>query len=991
MDVGREILSSLTIFSKYAKFLPDKGRRETWDEIIDRYNEMLIKKYPKLENEIKENSKYIRDKKILPSMRALQFAGVALEVNNARGYNCCFLPIDSVYSFSETMFLLLGGTGVGYSVQRHHIEQLPVIVAPGKKRKYLVEDSIMGWADAVKVLMKAYLEGSFMPDFDFRAVRQKGARLVTAGGKAPGPEPLKLCLIHIQAILDRKVVGESLSSLECHDILCHIANSVLAGGIRRSAMIALFSHDDEEMITCKYGTWWETNEQRGRANNSAVLERGKVGKEEFDSLWKRVEASGSGEPGVYWTNNKDWGTNPSLRAGTKVWTSKGIFPIEQLQDQEFTVTNLNGQKSPAKCWLSGKNQELWEITLKGNHKYYATKEHEWAIKNSDGSFNKVKSPDLITGNLLPVVQKSDLGFGSIGTYREGFLAGWQIGDGWTTLRKEGYLQQGLVCSKIDGINDMLILALRDLGINANFSDRGSTLELNTCDKNWNNFQKQFEYSFKSEGLPKTIWNKASESFRKGLIDGLFSSDGNVETGVKKRLTFTSKHKSLITEVAELLGFYGIKTSIKKSFITLNDKQFVRYDLRITGENNIKHFRSIFNLSVSRKQQILDSYTWKKTKTDDNSTIEVISVVKSDLKEDVWDISVKDETHCFQISHSITGNCCEIGLRPYQFCNLCEVDVSDITSQEELNNRVGIAAFFGTLQAGFTDFHYLRPIWSKTTRKDALLGIGMTGIGSGEILKYDLEIAAHLAKITNAITSELIGINEAARITCIKPSGTTSLVLGTASGIHAWHAPFYLRTMRFGKNEDVAQYLSIMHPEICEDDVLRPHDTLCVRIPVKAPEGSIFRTETAIDTLERVKKFSQEWIKFGHIDGDNTHNVSATISIDKSRLYNVDKGFVGAQFILKDGSIQFVNRKIDEWEKVGEWMWENKNVYNGLSVLPYFSHSYKQAPFEDITELEYLNRIGQLKYIDLKNVIEGDDNVEFGQVASCAGGACSIEN
>jgi ribonucleoside-diphosphate reductase alpha chain len=615
MDLGLDALSKITVFSKYAKYLPEQKRRETWDEIVDRYQGMMIKKYPKLENAIVSSAKMIRDKKILPSMRALQFAGPAAEVNNSRIYNCCFLPIDSLHSFSETMFLLLGGTGVGYSVQKHHVAQLPAITKTGKKRHYLVEDSIMGWADAVKVLFKAYLEGKFMPEFDFRSIRQKGARLITAGGKAPGPEPLKICLSHVQAILDRKQEGEHLTPLECHDMLCHIANSVLAGGIRRSAMIALFNHDDEEMITCKYGTWYELNEQRGRANNSAVLERGVVGEEEFNALWKRIEASGSGEPGIYWTNNKDWGTNP---------------------------------------------------------------------------------------------------------------------------------------------------------------------------------------------------------------------------------------------------------------------------------------------------------------------------------------------------------CCEIALRPYQFCNLCEVNVSDVTSQEDLNERVATAAFFGTLQAGFTDFHYLRPIWQKTTQKDALLGIGMTGIGSGEILKYDLEIAAHVAKVMNSMISNVIGTNEAARITCIKPSGTTSLVLGTASGIHAWHAPYYLRTMRFNKNEDMAAYLMVNHPELCEDDVLRPTDTVCVRIPVKAPEGSIFRTETAIDTLERVKRFSLEWIKPGHINGDNTHNVSATISI------------------LEDG-----------WKEVGEWMWTNRDVYNGLSVLPFFGGSYQQAPFEDITEEEYTNRVNSLKSIDLTKVIEMDDSVDFGQVAACAGGACEI--
>jgi len=644
MDLGLEALSNLTIFSKYAKFNSELKRRETWDEIVDRYVDMMIKKYPKLEESIVKSAELIRQKKVLPSMRALQFAGVAAEVNNARIYNCCYLPIDDYRSFSETMFLLLGGTGVGYSVQKHHVEQLPSIIKQStyKQRTWLIEDSIMGWADAVKVLMKFYFEGGSKPKFDFRAIRHKGARLVTAGGKAPGPEPLKICLTHIDAVMERKEDGEKLTPLECHDILCHIANSVLAGGIRRSAMISLFSHDDEEMITCKYGNWWELNEQRGRANNSAVLERGSVGQEEFQALWKRIEASGSGEPGIYWTNNKDWGTNP---------------------------------------------------------------------------------------------------------------------------------------------------------------------------------------------------------------------------------------------------------------------------------------------------------------------------------------------------------CCEIGLRPYQFCNLCEVNVSDIENQIDLNDRVSVAAFFGTLQAGFTDFHYLRDIWKKTTDKDALLGIGMTGIGSGEILKANLKIAANTAKVVNSMVSAMIGTNEAARITCIKPSGTTSCVLGTASGIHAWHNPYYLRTIRFGKSEDIAAYMMVNHPELCEDDVLRPTDTLCVRIPIKAPEGSIFRTETAIDTLERVKKFATEWVLPGHISGDNTHNVSATISIDSNRKYIVGPNIYGSMEytpVIDEGDGH------TEWQAVGTWMWENRESYNGLSVLPYFGGSYQQAPFEDITEEEYNKRIATLHSLDLTKVMEIDDNVEFGQVAACAGGACSIE-
>ncbi len=165
MDLRLKALSDITVYSKYAKFKPELKRRETWEEIVDRYQDMMIKKYPKLEESIIKSAELIRLKKVLPSMRALQFAGPAAEVNNARIYNCCFLPIDDYKSFSETMFLLLGGTGVGYSVQKHHIENLPPITTPGKKKTYLIEDSIMGWADAVKVLFKAYMEGKFLPSF----------------------------------------------------------------------------------------------------------------------------------------------------------------------------------------------------------------------------------------------------------------------------------------------------------------------------------------------------------------------------------------------------------------------------------------------------------------------------------------------------------------------------------------------------------------------------------------------------------------------------------------------------------------------------------------------------------------------------------------------------------------------------------------------------------------------------------------------------------
>ena len=436
MEVSTQILSNITVHMKYARFVQQKNRRELYTELVDRNKKMHLKKYPKLKSEIESAYKYVYDKQVLPSMRSMQFGGKPIEVAPNRIFNCAYMPIDDARSFGEIMFLLLGGTGVGYSVQRHHVEKLPEIVKPSGKRtyRYLVGDSIEGWADAVKALIMSYFRGTSKLRFDFSDIRPKGARLVTSGGKAPGPQPLKECLLKLEGMLEAKENGDKLSPLEVHDMVCYIADAVLAGGIRRAALISLFSAEDDEMIGCKAGPWWEKNPQRGRANNSIVLMRHMITKEFFNDIWDRVRASGAGEPGFYFTYDKDWGTNP---------------------------------------------------------------------------------------------------------------------------------------------------------------------------------------------------------------------------------------------------------------------------------------------------------------------------------------------------------CCEIALRPYQFCNLTEVNVSNVTSQEEYEDRVRAAAFIGTLQASYTDFHYLRPVWQRTTERDALIGVSMTGIASGAVLDLDMKAAAKVVKEENIRVSALLGINAAARTTCVKPAGTTSLTLGTS--------------------------------------------------------------------------------------------------------------------------------------------------------------------------------------------------------------------
>jgi len=230
MTKEQEILSDITVYMKYAQYIPELKRRETWVELIDRNKSMHVNKFPELKEEINQAYQFVYDKKILPAMRSLQFAGIPMELNNARMFNCSYQPIDDYRAFSEGMFLLLSGCGYGYSVQKHHIDKLPEIKRPSKNKRYLVGDSIHGWSDAIKVLINAYFTGKSKPLFDFRDIRPKGARLITSGGKAPGSEPLKRCLFEIEQILDGKKDGEKLSSLECHSIMCHIADSVLSGG-----------------------------------------------------------------------------------------------------------------------------------------------------------------------------------------------------------------------------------------------------------------------------------------------------------------------------------------------------------------------------------------------------------------------------------------------------------------------------------------------------------------------------------------------------------------------------------------------------------------------------------------------------------------------------------------------------------------------------------------------------------------------------------------
>lgn len=665
---GRKVLSDIICLIKYAGLLKEKHRRENWQEIVARNEEMHLKKFPQLADEIRKWYRGVYDFKFLPSMRSLQFGGKAIEANNARIYNCGYAPISDIDVFGEIMYLLLCGCGMGYSVRKHHISKLPAVVArTDVVVRYQIADSIAGWGDSVKELVRSYLVTGNTVEFDYSLIRPEGAPLVTSGGKAPGPEPLRASLENVRNILDQVVPGTQLSSLQIHDIMCHLSNAVFAGGIRRSAMIVLADPDDEEMITCKSGDWWKDNLQRSRANNTIVFLRGQATRAKFLEIWKRVQESNAGEPGIYHSNSVDDGANP---------------------------------------------------------------------------------------------------------------------------------------------------------------------------------------------------------------------------------------------------------------------------------------------------------------------------------------------------------CNEAALAPWTFCNLVEINADDIHTQAELEERARGATFISTLQASYTDFVYLTPRWKKATEADALIGVSMTGIASGGVMKLDLARAAEVVVEENKRVARLIGINSASRTTLNKPAGTVSLLLGTSSGLHAWHGPQYIRRVEVNKSEEIYGFFMKRAPELVEDDLfsctqyilyvgkvsledgapkitrdtdrpatlisksdpiysyyqkqtpelLEPVPSSATKaklcFPVVAPEGAIYRDESALDFLERVKKINLEWIRPGHVRGSNTHNASATVSIKK-----------------------------DEWDAVGEWLWENRDNYNGVAVLPYDDFVYQQAPHEDCSMEKIIEMEKALEKIDISEMVEEEVHIDFIQEVSCSGEKC----
>lgn len=625
--------------SKYARYLPELQRREVFDETVARVEMMHQRRFadiPELRAHIARAFDAVREMRVLPSMRSMQFGGKAIEVNHNRQYNCSATLIDRPRVFAEAMFLLLSGCGVGYSVQFEHVEKLPPLadVNPKKVIHHVIEDTIEGWANALDALINGFI-GGYHVEFAYHLIRKAGSPLKTSGGRAPGHQKLKLALDRVRGVLEG-AQGRQLRPIECHRILCHAADAVLSGGIRRSAMICLFSLEDSELMNVKSDRSWYAREPwLQNANNSVVLKRDEVKEKQFKRIFSMTR--NYGEPGVLFVSDYSHVTNP--------------------------------------------------------------------------------------------------------------------------------------CAEI------------------------------------------------------------------GLDPVLVHADGTTSTG-------------------------------------------------------------------------------------------------------------------------------------WAMCNLCEINAAKLQTREDFVEAAWAATLIGTLQASYTDMPYLGKVTEAIVRRDALLGIGMTGMQDSPAIACAPDLQREVAQMIvewNAEWAKLIGINPAARTTCVKPSGTTSLELGNVgSGIHPHHARRYIRRVTADELEVVFQAFRAVNPHMC---VRRPDGKWMLEFPVEAPDGATLKEDLSAERfMEIVRSTQQNWVVPGMTRKSAvpglSHNVSNTITV-----------------------------RPDEWAFVADYLWKHRDSFTGVSLLPDDGDTiYAFAPFEAVRteaqERRWNELVAHYKPVDYLSVLEAEDGTNLTGEAACAGGACA---
>lgn len=897
--------------------------------------------------------------------------------------NCTSTHIDRAEVFGELFYILLCGAGAGFSVQKHHVAKLPKIGERKKQAKqFIPDDSIEGWADCVDVLLSSYFVGGGKhPEyegrkvyFDLSKIRPRGSK-ISGGFKAPGPEPLRRALDLIEYLIQGLILkGEkSLKPIHVYDIIMYIADAVLSGGVRRSATICLFSPDDQDMLKAKTGNWMEENPQRKRSNNSALIVRDELTLEQFKEIMVSVKEFG--EPGFIFASSKEHAFNPCVTKDTWVTTENGARKVEDLINKGKQKVLINGEyhDTTEHGFVQTGVNIIQKVTLDNGSELRLTDNHK--VMTTEG-WKEVK--DLTSDDYIMLSNNSNRDIGELNnkSFSEGWLIGNLIGGG--TFDSKGAVWRYWGDEK--SLNETCSQYLSEIGLDTKINrdyDNERLMKEHVVKNDFisiysSRFADYISAKYGVKRNSKTInesLEKSSDSIVRGLVSGLFDADGSVYGGPKNgiRVDISSNDIEMLKSVQRIMNRFGVPSKISQSrpagWSTLPDgkggeKDYwakAVYVLYVSGKTNCERFFNVFepkNIVKSQKfEDILSMYTKNNYNNVKSFMTKIVNIARDGV-EAVYDCAVPKVTS-FEANGIHVHNCVEVGMLPvwhnvdgttesgWQGCNLTEINGGKCNTLEDFIAACEAAAILGTLQAGYTDFKFIPDTSKKIFEREALLGVSITGwMNSPDVLfnEKNLEKGAKHVLAINEKIAAIIGINPSARACNVKPSGNASVILMTASGIHAEEAMKALRHVTINKESEVVQLIRKMNPYMVEESLHSSGRTdYTVAFPIIAKEGSITKKDiTAIEFLEKVKLVQQTWVEYGTrkercVDDTLRHNVSNTVTVGKN-----------------------------EWDDVTNYLFDNRYSFAGVSFMGEFGDkAFAQAPFAEILmEDEIVKRYGR---------------------------------
>jgi len=931
----------------YARFLDKEGRREDWPETVARYRDFFLPRVPAAkQHEFRKVCAGIESLEVMPSMRALWTAGPALERENLAGFNCAGVAIDHPKAFAETLYLLMNGCGVGFSVERQFINHLPEVPHSLQKsdRVLPVPDSKEGWARAFGDLIKALYAGE-IPEWDLSKVRPRGAKLKTFGGRASGPGPLD-ALFRFTVATFREAAGRKLYSVECHRICCKIAEIVVVGGVRRSACLSLSNPSDDRMRSIKSGQFWETMPELAMANNSAAWTE-KPSAEIFLGEWLALIKSKSGERGIFnrasaryiaalngrRDPNHEWLCNPCCFSGdTRLLTATGYERFDALAGKSVTIVNSDGRQTPGRVWSSGERAVV-KVTFAGSpgvpgQTVVCTPDHRFML--ADGS--ECQALDLAGKRVMPYLARRGV------ASRADFLAGFILGDG-ALPRLASPSHRGLE----------VYLGAKDGDVADYFGVRTGpwySVEAAEAAEKWG--------LLATRAPGRELPDAANEDF----MSGLWTANGCV---VRKHCRAALKTTSRRLADAVLAW---LKDRDVHAYVTVNKPKVVSfangdfpckesYGVNVAGARNLAKLSTVVRFLQEYKMAALEETVLEHAPF-------VRSVKPCGLRE-VFDFT-EPETHWGVVEGLVVHNS-ETLLRPQSLCNLSEAVVRPGDSLEDLQRKVRFATILGVVQSTLTKFGFVRREWRRNCEEERLCGVSLTGLRDHPVLcrasdKARLWLTAmrQTAVATAEEWSKALEINMPAALTLVKPSGTVGTMLNAAPGLHTRYAPCYLRRVRVSTTDPVYRFLRDrgvpVQPEVGQE--LETCTTAVFEFPVRSPEHAVFRDEvSAIEQLEYWLMLQKCWCEM---------KPSVTVYV-----------------------------KDHEWLSVGAWVYDHWDWVSGIAFLPWDGGVYPLMPYEEISEAEFQARLDEMPDIDFRDLsaYECDDHTTGAKELACVGGACDL--